>query len=1309
MEKADRELKVLLLKLYAREIFDPAAVLDEIAQRGGIKVVPVLTTLATGDDAARRRGAIAALGRIPDPGVADLLRSLAISKPTNAEDSKAAMLALAAHGTNRAADTLFDLGMELPGEAGILAGKLCEERFPERCEFRRKLNQGRADASPEQAKDSELAELLAQLADSNLTQRRVRATLALAVLADPRCVPALEAVLGKAPPRVRRAAVIALGNLPCPASAHALARAVANQRLGTDARTLAIQGLVKHRSRLAASLLFEHALDTGQVYDSEVESFIELMLPLRVKARKAIETSPGAEVEVLVDLLQRESGRRRTRAFLRAGNLRADVLPALAVAMREPSVAPLSIAAVSQYGTDAAQEELARFAADSRQPAPLRLEALVSLAKSGTPKGGQLLVRMHNSTPDPKLQETVARLLTAYYPELARTTGLERIDKDRSGLVPMMIGCAGHGAVTMALVSDVVNPSPEKTMFLPVLGGAILGGGAPLLLTLDDEVHMPESMWVTTGGLWGLADGFLLALTLSSDSGDDDLRWAEGLGLLGQLGGLTTSWLTRDTIGRDAGMVGYMNASGSMGLLGGLGISLMLDDAQPSTMGGLMLTGNLGAMLAAGLLGETTEYSHQDYMQTASTMAMSGWAGGWLAEAANLNSDTAAPGGFLAGAALGFAGSSILAAYTEPDLGFIGLLDLAFVAGNLGGLGVGLQWKDLSAGEAGAWMVGGGAVSLLAAGTLGQNMDFTTDDKFATAASVGLGAWSGYWGLSALRPDHDTAADGGLLLGSALGFGAGVVLSAHTEIASEAMTRHLAGFATGSTFGAGLGLVIPALDSRYAEAFSLLGGWGVFAASARLDSAMTYSSGDKALLALGGGWGTWQGYSVWKAAGGEKDSTLAGATMLGVSTGLIGTSVLSQFMDWDVARVGRATSGGMVGSVIGHGLGMVVPELEDGGLWTLGMAGGWAGLIVEGLYVPPAEFTEGDYAAMVAGPLWGMAQGALIGHAAGLEDDRLQGAVMMGAGFGYLSGEAFARAGNLEFQQVMFTELASYSGTALGAGAVLVAEGSGRTVSAVSSLSGWGAKFVTGLMADRLAFQADDAWEYLLGQGFGAWQGLGYAGYADGSSEQIGGAMLMGMSVGYFLPMIVNQLHDYSSWDDLLIFGSAAWGTWLGGWLPFAASGSDEAEGMDGDPRLLAALIGGDVGFVAAGLALSPLLDISPVVVAWSELIGLGGMALGASGTAIFADNNEVIAAGQIIGSVAGLIGGAVLGLSLDDGEAKKRTARLLPETKESGARDFRLGRFEIPLVRPTTLIAPPPAGTGSAPILLLGLEAPLR
>ena len=80
-----------------------------------------------------------------------------------------------------------------------------------------------------------------------------------------------------------------------------------------------------------------------------------------------------------------------------------------------------------------------------------------------------------------------------------------------------------------------------------------------------------------------------------------------------------------------------------------------------------------------------------------------------------------------------------------------------------------------------------------------------------------------------------------------------------------------------------------------------------------------------------------------------------------------------------------------------------------------------------GLLVPELE----------SGCCWGLFQGHLVATAADMGEDRSDGTRVLGLGLGVLSGEAFARAGNLEFGSVLFAELASYSGSGLGAGSTL--------------------------------------------------------------------------------------------------------------------------------------------------------------------------------------------------------------------------------------------------------------------------------
>jgi len=143
---------------------------------------------------------------------------------------------------------------------------------------------------------------------------------------------------------------------------------------------------------------------------------------------------------------------------------------------------------------------------------------------------------------------------------------------------------------------------------------------------------------------------------------------------------------------------------------------------------------------------------------------------------------------------------------------------------------------------------------------------------------------------------------------------------------------------------------------------------------------------------------------------------------------------------------------------------------------------------------------------------------------------------------------------------------------------------------------------------------------------------------------------------------------------------------------------------MADDPKLLGALVGSDVGLVLTTLSLS-VLDVSPSTIGWIQVLGLGGMALGSSATAIFTPESEPVAMGMIIGSVAGLVAGGILGASLP---SEPEPAEESPaEAAATGRRGVKLSlwNLELPTIYPTTLVAPPPAGSDGPPALLFGLE----
>jgi hypothetical protein len=305
---------------------------------------------------------------------------------------------------------------------------------------------------------------------------------------------------------------------------------------------------------------------------------------------------------------------------------------------------------------------------------------------------------------------------------------------------------------------------------------------------------------------------------------------------------------------------------------------------------------------------------------------------------------------------------------------------------------------------------------------------------------------------------------------------------------------------------------------------------------------------------------------------------------------------------------------------------------------------------------------------------------------------------------GLVSGDIFARAADLDLSEVLFTELSSYAGCGLGAGIVLLdQDGSGTALALAGSLGGWGLKALTGLFAGRLQFRPNDTWEYFLGQGFGAWQGLGFSMIGGASDRQKGGGALLGLSAGFLLPMLSNQFQDFSFLEDVFIAGGAALGTWIGGWGMYALSD-------DTDGTLLGALLGGDVGLLLAGLALSDWLGVSTWSTGWTQLTSMGGMALGVSLTAVLTSDSRTIAGGMALGSAAGLVAGVIWTALVDPPTETPAPVRSKPAPGRPADGPIPSGSARhglVPVVPlPTFFLLPPPPGNENVPpAMIVGLQ----
>ncbi|MBM4355510.1 MAG: hypothetical protein FJ109_17265 [Deltaproteobacteria bacterium] len=199
------------------------------------------------------------------------------------------------------------------------------------------------------------------------------------------------------------------------------------------------------------------------------------------------------------------------------------------------------------------------------------------------------------------------------------------------------------------------------------------------------------------------------------------------------------------------------------------------------------------------------------------------------------------------------------------------------------------------------------------------------------------------------------------------------------------------------------------------------------------------------------------------------------------------------------------------------------------------------------------------------------------------------------------------------------------------------------------------------------------------------------------------GGALLGMSMGYFLPLAWNQFLDFSGIQDLMIAGGTVWGTWTGGFWAYGLGAED-------DDILLASLVGGDIGLALSGLLMSPAVKMSPARLGFIEMAGVVGMALGVSGTAVFTESGRTMVVGMQVGSTVGLAAGALVTQwwrPWEGSEADIASGTGGTRSDDSSGPTLRLGHLELPLPMPASFLAPPPPGS-TKPTMLVGVQGTL-
>jgi hypothetical protein len=134
--------------------------------------------------------------------------------------------------------------------------------------------------------------------------------------------------------------------------------------------------------------------------------------------------------------------------------------------------------------------------------------------------------------------------------------------------------------------------------------------------------------------------------------------------------------------------------------------------------------------------------------------------------------------------------------------------------------------------------------------------------------------------------------------------------------------------------------------------------------------------------------------------------------------------------------------------------------------------------------------------------------------------------------------------------------------------------------------------------------------------------------------------MALGAALGAAVAMPLAQVMSPTSTQVLALTGGAFWGTWFAAWS-VALTEVAEPTGL----RLT--LAASDVGLATAALLVSPLLNVDARRIGVANLGGLAGAGLASLAAALATRNNDAVITANLIGSGAGLIGGAILASSL--------------------------------------------------------------
>ncbi len=155
-------------------------------------------------------------------------------------------------------------------------------------------------------------------------------------------------------------------------------------------------------------------------------------------------------------------------------------------------------------------------------------------------------------------------------------------------------------------------------------------------------------------------------------------------------------------------------------------------------------------------------------------------------------------------------------------------------------------------------------------------------------------------------------------------------------------------------------------------------------------------------------------------------------------------------------------------------------------------------------------------------------------------------------------------------------------------------------------------------------------------------QALGYGVVLESKTTgfddtQVPGLMLVGLGASGLGLSALSQRWDPSAGQMLFMGTGALWGAWYGVLTPVALDLDGEAEDL-----LLITLLASDTGLIATGVG-TYALGIEPRSTVAPQIGGLAGATVGSLGVGLVNGGAQPVAAGAVIGSVLGFVGGSIV------------------------------------------------------------------